>query len=266
MKISVIIPFYQSEPYFEECINSVLSQTYGVEEVIIVNDSPSDSSKTFLERYAKSCRIIHLDQNRGICVARNIGLANAYSDWIAFIDADDIWVENKLEEQVIFLKKNAHVHGCHTGIEVFNSTSVMSQYNDKPSNLSLEESLLISQVLPSSLLVKRNVLEDVGGFDEGAMGSEDREITLQLLRKNYQIGFVDSILVRYRRGHGNFSTNWEPKLKAHWYIFKKHYDLYVEHKKRAKYLRMMLLHAGYNSHGITSLFFRVIGKLIPANL
>ncbi|MEE1035336.1 MAG: glycosyltransferase, partial [Agathobacter sp.] len=98
-KYSIIIPVYNSEKYLEECIESVLKQTYKEIEIIIVNDGSYDSSENIINRYAKNDnRIIYLKQkNAGVSAARNLGIKSATGKWITFVDSDDTVRESYIE-------------------------------------------------------------------------------------------------------------------------------------------------------------------------
>ncbi|WP_447951892.1 glycosyltransferase family 2 protein [Chryseobacterium koreense] len=98
MKFSIIIPVYNVEPYLEECLESILAQTYQDYEVLLINDGSTDASGEICDRYAeKDSRITVLHQpNRGVSAARNIGLGHAEGEWICFIDSDDVIEANYL--------------------------------------------------------------------------------------------------------------------------------------------------------------------------
>lgn len=102
--ISVIIPVYNAEKFLKQCLDSVLGQTYENIEVIVVNDGSLDGSLTILKSYAKKDNRIHIvdQENQGVAVARNVGLANAGGDYILFVDADD-WVESDIAENLLTL-------------------------------------------------------------------------------------------------------------------------------------------------------------------
>ena len=117
--ISVVIPFYKAYDYFETALNSVRSQTSKVNEIIVVDDGCGDKAKEFLSQF-DDIIVIHLEKNSGPSTARNTGVKAASNDWIAFLDADDIWHENKIEQQLEFLSNHPEFSACHTGIETFN--------------------------------------------------------------------------------------------------------------------------------------------------
>ncbi|MBV1910356.1 MAG: glycosyltransferase [Kangiellaceae bacterium] len=262
MDISVVIPFFNGEQFFEECIQSVLRQSHAAKEIVIINDSPSPESVKFLSQYENNAKIIHLDCNHGISVARNIGIANCKSDWIAFLDNDDVWVDDKLEKQVNYLKNNPSREACHTGTESFSKDRVIETYLDKPLLLDMEGALLISHVLPSSFMVKKTAIEAAGLFDPKASGSEDRELTIQLIKNGVKIGFLSEVLVRFRReGHGFFSSQWKQKFKSHMYVFIKHLGQFRKYKLVRRHLNWIFGHAGYRSTGIISFFFRGLARL-----
>ena len=101
--ISVIIPFYNEEDYFDECLNSVLRQTYKNYEIIIVNDASREEYKKKLEYYENLypdlIKIVHNEKNEGVAAARNKGIDLAKGKYIAFLDSDDEWMPYKLEYQ-----------------------------------------------------------------------------------------------------------------------------------------------------------------------
>ena len=117
--ISVIIPFYNEEDYFDECLNSVLRQTYKNYEIIIVNDASRGEYKKKLEYYKNLypnlIKIVHNEKNEGVAAARNKGIDLAKGKYIAFLDSDDEWMPYKLEYQYKLIKKNKinYIHGSY---------------------------------------------------------------------------------------------------------------------------------------------------------
>ena len=106
--VSVIIPFYNEEHYFDDCIHSVLNQTYQNIEIIIVNDG---SDKKFYEKlqalnqkYPNKINLVH-KQNGGVSSARNLGIQKATGKYISFLDADDSWLPDKIEYQIKIIKE-----------------------------------------------------------------------------------------------------------------------------------------------------------------
>ena len=124
--VSVIIPFYNEENYFESCVNSALSQTYSNIEIIIINDG---SDKIYDEQlnkikneYPDKIKIF-AQQNQGVSAARNLGIKNSNGEYIAFLDADDFWLPNKLENKINLIKKYKidFIHGSYLIVNDHNS-------------------------------------------------------------------------------------------------------------------------------------------------
>ena len=109
--VSIITPCYNSEKYIEDCVNSVIAQSYNKWEMIIVDDCSSDASVEkimLLSDIDSRIRIIKLEENHGAAVARNIALEDANGSFIAFLDADDFWEPLKLERQINFMTKKKY--------------------------------------------------------------------------------------------------------------------------------------------------------------
>ena len=105
--VDVILPNYNKAEFLEEAINSVISQSYKNWKLFIIDDGSEDSSKQVIENYKKNTNInvIYLSRNKGVAFCRNLGIRLSNSKYIAFIDSDDYWTQNKLEEQIYFMEK-----------------------------------------------------------------------------------------------------------------------------------------------------------------
>src|SRR5262249_48283928 len=117
--VSVVITFYNREKYIDEAIESVLAQTLKPLEIIIVNDCSQESSRRYLDRYAKLCTIIDLPRNLGISGARNAGIRAARGKFIAFLDDDDLWLPRKLEIQRKFIDDHPECAIVHSAATFF---------------------------------------------------------------------------------------------------------------------------------------------------
>ena len=105
MRISVVIPAYNAEPYIGRTVDSVLAQTRPAHEVIVVDDGSTDGTEAAVSRYGQEVRYIRQDNN-GASAARNTGIEAAQGEWIAFLDADDEWMPEKLQRQAALLARN----------------------------------------------------------------------------------------------------------------------------------------------------------------
>ena len=226
-KISILIPFYKADYFFDKCWESIVSQTYLSDEIIIVNDNSGDASKKYLQKFEGTAKVIHLETSHGLGRARNIAIKNASNDWIAFQDADDLWEPTKLERQIQYLQENPEWIGCHTGVVTFDKTGPKATYINKPSPLRVSDLLMGSQVTPPSLLIRKQVLVDLGMFDTNFRTSEDYEFSIRLAKSGNLLGFVPEPLIKVRRSnHGNLSSNGSRVLLNHIRLLRKHWDIF----------------------------------------
>lgn len=119
--VSIIMPSYNTSRFIEETINSVLSQTYSDWELLIVDDCSSDDTDDVVQPFLADGRIRYLknERNSGAAVSRNRALREARGKWIAFLDSDDLWMPEKLEKQIEFMKKNGY-HFSYTNYAEIN--------------------------------------------------------------------------------------------------------------------------------------------------
>ena len=261
--ISVVIPFYHAEEFFEEAYNSIKAQTITPLEIIVVIDGCGEQAEKFLNNFADII-VISLDENGGPARARNIGVKSANGNWIAFMDADDKWEPEKLEKQLAFLKDNPEFSSCHTGINTFVGQEVISTFNDKPLQLTIEDLLISSHVVPTSWLVKKSAFEKVNGFDTNIKCSEDHDITIRLVDAGEHIGFLSEPLAFLRReGHGNISSNGGKIFIGHKQLLQKHKALYNQHPKlKHRFMYKTCMTAGGKSQGIKRKLYYLAGHVI----
>jgi len=262
-QISVVIPFYHAEDFFDETYQSIKNQSVLPDEIIVVIDGCGDKAVTFLQRYPDLI-IINLTKNGGPAKARNIGVQKAKGEYIAFIDADDKWEFDKLEKQLTFFEKNPQFSACHTGINVFKGSKIITIYNDKPFDLALDELLVSSYVVPTSLIIKKSSFQSVDGFDTAMQCSEDHDLTMRLLINNFKIGFLNEPLSYLRReDHGNISSNGRKILIGHFQLLKKHWPLYKKTPNaRSFFIYKTLMSSGGKSKGLEQKLYYALGKLI----
>jgi glycosyltransferase involved in cell wall biosynthesis len=261
--ISVVIPFYHAEVFFDETYQSIKQQTIQPQEIIVVNDGCGDKAMEFLSQYS-DIKIINFEENKGVSTARNTGAKAANSDWIAFLDADDTWLPNKLEAQLAFLAEHPHLSACHTGVTTFNDEGDISTFLNKPFDLELVDLLESMQVTPPSLLIKKSSLEHVNYFDENIRCSEDHELSIRLVQQGFRIGFINQALTRVRRmDHGNISSNGRTILIGHYQLLKKHWHTFRQHKGlTSKYIYKTFMTAGGKSKGLEQKIYYLMGKII----
>lgn len=209
MKISVIIPTYNcNKEYLKEAIESALHQTYKPFEVIVIDDGSTDDTKDFVTHYADQGVTYLFQENAGQSAARNYGIKMSQGDWIAFLDHDDVWINNKLEKQFNKVKDTNYsfvLTDMYLG-ERFDAEkkSFLSNYSKVSEGYIFDVLINRSFIFPSSVLVKKTVLEEYNCFDPTLRMMEDLDLFLKISRK-YEIGVIREILV-FRRVHNtNFS-------------------------------------------------------------
>lgn len=206
-QISIVIPAYNVAPYIGETLESVFAQTFTDYEVIVVNDGSPDTDhmESALAPYLH--RLSYLKrENRGAGAARNEGLRAAQGEFIAFLDADDLWEPNYLEEQLAFIIQQKCDLVCadamHFGNSPLAGRTFMEAFMDTAppigeftflNLISAERSLITSGVL-----ARREAILEAGLFDEGLRNSQDFDLWLRLTRQGKRLAFQRKVLLRYR--------------------------------------------------------------------
>jgi glycosyltransferase involved in cell wall biosynthesis len=211
MSISVIIPAYNGSRFIGETLESVLAQTLQPDEVLVIDDGSTDDTAAIAESFAPRVRVFsHSKQHTS--AARNFGIQQASSEWIAFIDHDDLWEPNKFERQMEELALHPEADVCYTGHALLmqkGDTATTGRVVDVPPAKDIRRSLYRNWTfLPSSVLIRRSTLLAVNGFDPKICdGNEDYELWLRLLHAGAQFAACREPLVQYRRHEGNISNN-----------------------------------------------------------
>jgi len=199
MLVSVIIPTYNSEKYIISAINSVLAQTYQNFEIIIVDDGSNDNTGSIIENI-KDHRIKYLYQeNSGPASARNNGLKNANGEFIAFLDADDLWKSEKLQIQIDAFNNNKNICLIYNALSV--QTELSKEYEIKRfhnyDKFNLIKNLLINPLgsvpYPSTVMIKKSYIDETGYFDTDLFTGEDWDLWLRLAFKA-DFYYIDQIL------------------------------------------------------------------------
>ena len=201
MKISVIIPTYNRKHTLQRAIDSVLAQTFKPFEIIIVDDGSKDGTKEWLLQNYPSVQYIH-QPNNGVSSARNKGIQISQGSWIALLDSDDEWMPEKLEYQSRFLEMNRDSSFCHTNeIWIRNGVRVNQMKKHKKYGGDIFKHCLdICRISPSSSIIKKDVFEEVGTFDESLTVCEDYDLWLRVTAK-FNILFLDEPLIKKYGGH-----------------------------------------------------------------
>lgn len=214
-RVSIIIPAFNAMRYLPDTLNSVLRQTFTDYEVLIINDGSSDYIAEWAAQISDSRVRLISQANQGLAGARNTGIDQAYGEYFAFLDADDLWLPSKLEKQVRYLDENPKVglvdtwvaladeHGIPTGRAVKTNAegNVLKQILESP-----------TVICGSSPLVRRCCFETAGVFARDLSGSADWDLWIRVALQ-YPFAMVKEALVYYRQHSSNMSKNCLDMLK-----------------------------------------------------
>ncbi len=199
MGVSVVIRVFNRQKTIRRAVDSVLNQSHKVEEIIVVDDNSTDHTGKILNEYRDRIIRIFLPENSGVSKARNEGVKYASSELISFLDSDDYWERDKLSYQIEFLRKNPFYEMIQSEeIWIRNSKRVNPcKYHKKPEGWIWEESLQRCLVSPSSVILKKSLIEKHGYFNEDLRVCEDYDLWLKISRY-YPVGLEPSFsLIKY---------------------------------------------------------------------
>jgi glycosyltransferase involved in cell wall biosynthesis len=224
--VSAVIPTYNHARYVCEAVESALNQTYGRMEVIVVDDGSTDDTRARLEQYGGRVRYVH-QANRGLSAARNTGIRHAKGEWVAFLDADDVWHPQKTEIQLTAISKvgDAGVVGS-PGRGPMPDTLMP---NPPVKRVGVRELLLRQPVSGSSTLVRRHCFDHVGPFDESLAAVEDRDMWLRLCA-TFPVYQVASPCWWYRSHEGQMSRNAQRMLDNYCRVLGKFFKQHSEYR------------------------------------
>lgn len=175
MSISVIIPVFNGEKFIAEAIDSVLAQTYKADEIIVIDDGSSDRSAEIIMSYASQVKYIY-QANSGVSAARNNAIKLAQGEYIAFLDHDDVYLPDKLENAVKQFMANRHADIIAGTWKYFIANqSLMHEATQKQLNVNAET----AGILLGSYLFKHNVFTRIGLFDEKLHYAEDIDLIMR---------------------------------------------------------------------------------------
>lgn len=208
--ISVVIPTYNSAAFVVSAVESVLSQELEPAEIIVVDDGSTDDTVDALGPYRESIRYI-TQPNSGPAVARNRGVDAAQSDWIAFLDADDVWVPCKLRKQLGCMEANPRAGLIHSAFLYWDDRTG-EKYDRKLVRHNFAGRcypffFFGNGVWPSTMLVRKECVKKIGGFDETIRRAsvEDYDFAFRIAR-HYELAYVDEPLAFYRCHQHNGSS------------------------------------------------------------
>ncbi len=203
-KVVVIIPVFNREKYIEETIKSVLNQTYANIQVVAVDDGCTDNSRQILEAFGSKITILeHPGRvNKGQSAAINLGIRSTESKYVAILDSDDLFAPRKVEKQVEFLEKHPCVGlvYCNGYFIDENGQKLYKVLPDEHDEHNDPERVLLDCYfnVPSSSLIRRSVLHEVGEFDESMRSAQDHDMAIRIAEVT-RLAYMPEPLWYYRR-------------------------------------------------------------------
>ena len=255
--ISVVIPSYNCAHYVTQAVDSALAQSVPVDEIIVVDNGSSDDTPQVLARYGDRVRYA-FQPNRGISNARNRGISMARGELIAFLDADDVWLPEKLEKQLQCLAANPEAGLVHTDILHWDDRTGELQHRPQGRERFVgrckREFFWHCRVHTSSVLVTRRCLEAVGSFDESIPGGYAEDLDLfQRIARQFALAFVPEPLVHYRQHDHNATLNALRMAESNFYVYRRALmadpELWTMLGRKAvrSYLQHLAFMAGYTN-------------------
>tara|TARA_B100001057_G_scaffold71463_1_gene65720 strand:+ start:4969 stop:5727 length:759 start_codon:yes stop_codon:yes gene_type:complete len=204
--IDIILPNFNSSAYLEQTINSIFKQNYKFWKLIIVDDASDIGTKKILKKYSKykKIKIFWLKKNRGAGFCRNLAIKKSNSDYLAFIDSDDIWKKNKLKNQINFMTKK-NISFCYTNYITFGKKIKKIKV---PPKLNYNEFISNTSIATSTMMVNRNKIKNIR-FSNTKI-CEDYYFKCKLLKRIENAYCLDQFLTKYRiRDNSLQSSNLE---------------------------------------------------------
>ncbi|UQD57404.1 glycosyltransferase [Flavobacterium sp. K5-23] len=230
-KISVIIPCYNNEKTIIDTVKSVIDQEYTSIEIIIINDGSTDNSLDIVTNYISknNLDIILINQkNTGASKARNNGALQASGKYLLFLDADDIISKCYLRKCIQHLEQDKTLNIVYSGAEYFGARKGPWKLPEYSISNFLE-----SNCIPVSAVIKRDVFNKVGGFDENLIYTEDWELWIKIIKDFGGVYKINEPLFFYRKNEDKSSITDNSKnlgQKSTIYIYNKHYDFFSKNK------------------------------------
>lgn len=225
--VSIVVPVYNAGAYIEETIGMVCAQTYRQWELLLVDDCSVDDSRERIEVFCRRderIRLIAKERNQGAALARNTGVRNSKGRYIAFLDADDVWLPGKLEKELRFMEERQAAF-VFTGYE-------FGDENGKGTGrvVTVPETLSYKEALSRTVIFTTTVMFDTERIDKALLEmpdikSEDTATWWRILRKGYTAYGLNEVLAIYRRPGKSLSSNKLAAMKRIWNLYRREESL-----------------------------------------
>ncbi len=220
-RFSVVIPAFNSAAFIAKAIDSALAQTLPPAEVIVVNDGSTDETLTIVQGFGEKVRCIS-QENTGISGARNTGIKNSQSEWVALLDSDDLWRTDKLERQAAVLEEHPTADFIYTACYYFFEDQTRKLVPAPPAARIKQELMNWIPFAVSSVVIRRSKVLEVGGFDPEMRLSEEWDMWLRLIKAGAEFAAVNEPLAYYRSNPVSITRQAIRHLEYERIVVKKH--------------------------------------------
>lgn len=219
--VSIITPTYNCGRFIGETIESVLQQSYKNWEMIIVDDCSSDNTEEIVKNYVdkdKRIKYFKLESNSGAAIARTRAMELANGNYMAFLDSDDLWMKDKLEKQILYMKKNNYAFTCTDYCQIDEEGNFLNKVIKTIKKIDYNRLLLDCPVGNSTVMYD---VKKMGKFKvPNIRKRNDDALWLQMLKKEKYIYGMDEILMKYRIRANSISSNKLKLVKYHWQLYR----------------------------------------------
>ena len=214
-KVSVVIPMYNASNYILECLNSVINQTYQNLEIILIDDKSSDDTlKKVATINDKRIKLIKLKKNSGAAITRNKGIEAATGDYLCFLDCDDLWVNDKIEKQINFIKDRAFIYSKY-----FYLRKNKTHLANVPTSFTYNQLLRNSGIFISTVMLNMKYLDKEDIYMPNIRRGQDYSCFYKILKKVGTAYGMDEALAYYRVGNTSLSSNKIKAAKRTWHLY-----------------------------------------------
>lgn len=230
-KVSIIIPTCNRPELLKRSIASVLAQTFQDFEIIVIDDGNGEGYDVVSSFSDRRINYIKNQEKKGAAGARNIGIYNAHSPFIAFLDDDDEWLAHKLEIQIGFLDSSPEDVGfCFSAVRnTYNDHTDISQVEDGVHDYQKTAITRFSGFLTSTLVVKKNVFEKTGVFDPSFPSHQEPDLIIRITRHYKGIGINKPLVNMNMSDREHIGGRLDRRIAGRKLIIKKHFDIFIKH-------------------------------------
>ena len=242
MSVSIIMPYYKKKEFVAIAIESILSQTYQDFEVIIVYDDENLEDFNYIKNFENNDLRIKVIKNKskvGAGISRNIGIKNSSNKFIAFLDCDDVWKKNKLQNQISYMNENK-IDFSFTAYDIVDYSNKKIGERKAKKILNFSDLIKSCDIGLSTVVLKRELINDDCKF-ASLITKEDYVLWLNIAKKNVQLYGINDTLVQWRKLDNSLSSNTIQKLKDGFKVYNK----YMNYNKIISIIYLLRLSLNY---------------------